>query len=235
MENPRAEKVAVVDDVRRRLSQADGVVLTEYRGLDVQAMAQLRRALRDAGGEVKIYKNTLVRLAARDLDLDLEEMLVGPTAIAFVPPAADGRPGDAAAVAKALQDFARTHEELVLKGGLLGSSRLGAHEVEALAALPAKDVLLAQLAGAFQAPMVKTAQLLQAVPARFAYAMRALIEAGGAPGAPPARPAADEGPTSDESPAVDENPTPDDNPIPDENPVTAPSDEAGTGPEPQES
>src|SRR4029077_6551336 len=101
MENPRPEKVAVVDEVKERLSGSDGAVLTEYRGLDVAAISELRRALRQAGGEYKIYKNTLVRFAARDLGLEIDELLTGPTAIAFVD-------GDAAKVAKALRDYGRT-------------------------------------------------------------------------------------------------------------------------------
>ena len=80
----RAGKVAVVDEVRERLSSTEAVLLTEYRGLDVPALAELRRALRDAGGEYKIYKNTLVRFAVQELGLDLEDLLVGPTAMAFV-------------------------------------------------------------------------------------------------------------------------------------------------------
>ena len=84
MDNPRPEKVAVVDEVRERFESAEAALLTEYRGLDVAAMAELRRALRAAGGEYKIYKNTLVRFAARDLGLEIEDLLTGPTAIAFV-------------------------------------------------------------------------------------------------------------------------------------------------------
>ena len=77
MENPRPEKVAVVTEVREKFDGADAVVLTDYRGLDVAAMSTLRRALSAAGGDFKIYKNTLVRFAARDLDLDLDELLLG--------------------------------------------------------------------------------------------------------------------------------------------------------------
>src|ERR1700704_5175688 len=113
MENPRAEKVAVVDEVRGKFSAASAAVLTEYRGLDVASISQLRRALREAGGEYKIYKNTLVRFAARDLGLEIGELRTGPTAIAFVD-------GDAAAVAKALRDSARVNPALVVKGALLG-------------------------------------------------------------------------------------------------------------------
>ena len=113
MENPRPEKVAVVDEVRAKLEAADAAVLTEYRGLNVSATAELRSALRDAGGEYKIYKNTLVRFAARDLGLEIDDLLTGPTAIAFVD-------GDPVNVAKALRDFAKTNPALVIKGGLLG-------------------------------------------------------------------------------------------------------------------
>ena len=85
MDNPRPANVAVVDEVRRRFEDADGAILTEYRGLKVKDLAGLRRSLRPSGGEYKIYKNTLVRLAARESGLeDLEPLLVGPTAIAFV-------------------------------------------------------------------------------------------------------------------------------------------------------
>src|SRR5581483_1330437 len=116
MDNPRPEKVAVVNEVKDRLQAASAAVLTEYRGLDVAAISQLRRALREAGGEYKIYKNTLVRFAARDLGLEIEDLLTGPTAIAFVD-------GDASAVAKALRDTARTNPALVVKGGV-GASRV---------------------------------------------------------------------------------------------------------------
>jgi len=176
MENPRAEKVAVVADVRERFEAADAALLTEYRGLNVKAMAELRRQLRPVGGEYKVYKNTLVRFAARELGADdLESLLVGPTAITFVS-------GDAAAAAKALRDYARTNQALVVKGGLMGGTVLSAADVIALADLPPRDVLLAQVAGAFQAPLVKLAGLLQALPRNFAYGLKALIdEKGGAP------------------------------------------------------
>src|SRR5437773_11575654 len=146
MDNPRPEKVAVVDEVREKLSSSDAAVLTEYRGLNVASISALRRSLREAGGEYKIYRNTLVRFAARDLGLEIDELLTGPTAIAFID-------GDAAAVAKALRDYARTNPALVVKGGLLGTKALSADDVRALADLPSRDVLLSLLAGAMSAPM----------------------------------------------------------------------------------
>lgn len=178
MENPRPEKVAVVDEVRERLDASNAAILTEYRGLTVKEIASLRRSLSEAGASYGIYKNTLVRFAARDLGLtELDELLTGPTAIAFID-------GDAAAVAKALRDFARTNPNLVIKGGLLGSSILSAKDTAALAELPSREVLLARIAGAFAAPMQQFAGLLQALPRNMAYGLKALIDQGGAnPGA----------------------------------------------------
>lgn len=192
MENPRPEKVAVVDEVRAKLEESSAAVLTEYRGLDVSATAELRRALRDAGGEYKIYKNTLVRIAARELGLELDDLLTGPTAIAFVT-------GDAVGVAKALQDFAKTNPALVVKGGLLGDQVMSEGDVKALADLEPREVLLAKFAGLLAAPLQQFAGLLEALPRNFAYGLQALIDQGGAPGAPADAPAA----AAEEAPAAD--------------------------------
>lgn len=182
MKDPRPEKVAVVAEVREKFTEADAVILTEYRGLDVPSIAQLRRSLREAGGEYKIYKNSLVRFAVQELGLEIEDLLIGPTAIAFVGERADGSPGDAGAVAKALKDFARTNDSLVVKGGILDDKILSVDELKRLADLPPRDVMLAQLAGAFQAPMAKFAGLLAALPRDFAYGLQALIDKqGGVP------------------------------------------------------
>lgn len=182
MENPRPEKVAVVDEVRQHFADSDAALLTEYRGLDVAALAQLRLALRDAGSDYKIYKNTLVRFAARDAGLDIEELLVGPTAIAFVRERPDGSPGDAVVVAKALRDFGRTNPALVVKGGVMGGSPLSAADAKALADVEPREVLLSRLAGGMAAPMQSFASLLAAVPRNFAYGLKALIDqSGGVP------------------------------------------------------
>lgn len=175
MENPRPEKVAVVDEVRERLAEANAALLTEYRGMTVKQISELRRALRPVGGEYKVYKNTLVRFAAREQGLDLDSQLTGPTAIAFVK-------GDAAAVAKTLRDAAKTNPNLVIKGGVLGTKVIDAAGVNALADLPSREVMLAQLAGAFQAPLTQFAGLLQALPRNFAYGLKALIDKKGGAG-----------------------------------------------------
>ena len=209
MDNPRPEKVAVVEEVRQRFSDSDAVLLTEYRGINVGDLAALRRALREAGGEYKVYKNTLVRFAARDLGLDLDEQLTGPTAIAFVP---TGSGGDPVAVAKALREFAKGNPNLVVKGGVLGEKLLSAADAKALAEVAPREELLAKLAGLMAAPMVQFAGLLQAVPRDFAYGLQALIAQGGAPGAPASPEApADEAPSdapaeevaADEAPAAE--------------------------------
>ncbi|MEC9203004.1 MAG: 50S ribosomal protein L10, partial [Actinomycetota bacterium] len=180
----RAGKVAVVDEVRERLSSTEAVVLTEYRGLDVPALAELRRALRDAGGEYKIYKNTLVRFAVQELGLDLEDLLVGPTAMAFVGEREDGTAGDPVSVARALREFAEDHADLLIKGGLLEGKRLSSEEIDTLAQIAPREVLLAHLAGAIAAPMQQFAGLLQALPQNMAYALKALIEERGGVVAP---------------------------------------------------
>jgi large subunit ribosomal protein L10 len=179
MDNPRPEKVAVVEEVRERLESTDAVLITEYRGLDVPALADLRKSLREAGGEYKIYKNTLVRLAARDLDLEIEELLSGPTALAFTGTKPDGSAGDPVTVAKALRDFGKTHEEFVIKGGMLGDERLDVEQILHLASIAPREELLANFAGLLAAPMQQFAGLLAAVPQGFAYALQALIEKSG--------------------------------------------------------
>jgi len=179
MENPRPEKIAVVDEVRERLQDSQAALLTEYRGIGVAAISTLRRSLREAGGEYKIYKNTLVRFAARELGLEIDELLTGPTAIAFVPTDSSGDP---VLVAKALKDFGRGNQALVIKGGVLGDRLLSAEDAQALADVAPLEQLLSQFAGALQAPMAQMAGLLQAPMREFASLLKALIDdRGGAP------------------------------------------------------
>jgi large subunit ribosomal protein L10 len=213
---PRPEKVAVVAEVRERFDATSAAILTEYRGLSVGQLAELRTRLRGAGGDFKVYKNTLVRFAARDLDLEIEELLTGPTAIAFVTEKPSGDPGDAVDVAKVLKDFGKEFPALVVKGGLLGDKRLSADDMRALADVEPREVLLAKLAGAMAAPMQQFAGLLQALPRNMAYGLKALIDQGGAPGAPadaaPAADAADERTTDDAPAAAEAETTTDDAP-----------------------
>jgi large subunit ribosomal protein L10 len=222
MDNPRAEKVAVVDEVRARFDDSDAAILTEYRGLKVKDLAELRRNLRKDGGEYKVYKNTLVRFATRSLGLhELDGMLEGPTAVAFVK-------GDPAAVAKTLRDYGRTNQLLVIKGGVLGDKILGADDTAALAELPSREVLLARFAGALAAPIQQMAGLLQALPRNLAYGLAALRDQraeaapadAGATAPEAAAPAAAEPEAAAEAPAADE-------------PEAAAVPEAGSEPEPE--
>jgi large subunit ribosomal protein L10 len=182
---PRPEKVAIVDEITAKLNDSVSVFVTEYRGMSVGALAKLRAPLREAGAEHKVYKNTLARLAASNAGLEsLHEYLTGPTALTFVT-------GDSVAAAKALSDASKTNPLLVIKGGMLGASPLSADDVKALASLPSREELLARLAGAFQAPLVKTAGLLQALPRNLAYGLAALIEQKSAGSPEPVEAAAD--------------------------------------------
>lgn len=172
-ERPRPEKVAVVDEVQERFESANAVLLTEYRGLSVKSQGELRRSLRSAGGDYKVYKNTLVRIAAERVGLgDLEVLLHGPTAIAFVT-------GDAVEVAKSLRDFAKTHPTLVVKGGVLGTRLIDAASASALADMPPRTQVLAEIAGLLEAPLAQFAALLAAPARDIAYALQALIDKHG--------------------------------------------------------
>ena len=201
---PRAEKVAVVEEVQEKFSTSNAVVLTEYRGLDVPALAALRRSLREAGGEYKVYKNTLARFAIEGLGLDLDDLFVGPTAIAFTGEQPDGSAGDPVALAKALKDFAKANDSLVIKGGLLDQQRLTAEEISNLAEIAPREVLLAQLAGAMAAPMQQFAAVLQALPQNMAYALQALIAEGDLGGSASADEETDAADAADEVAVADE-------------------------------
>ncbi len=179
MEEPRAEKVAVVAEVQERLAGAQAAILTEYRGMDVAQITRLRRQLREAGSEFKIYKNTLVRFAARNLDLELDELLTGPTAIAFVGTNSDGSTADPVATAKTLRAFARDVPALIVKGGVLGTRTISADDARALADMPPREQVLAQIAGLLDAPMGQFVRLLDAVPRDIVYAVQALIDKQG--------------------------------------------------------
>lgn len=166
----RPEKVAVVEEIQQKLDDADAAVLTEYRGLSVGELAELRAALRPASTEYKVFKNSLARraveAAGRD---DLVDLLEGPVAFAFVR-------GDAAAAAKAIDDFAGDHEALVVKGGLLDGKLLEPADIKALAKLPTRDVMLGTIAGAMKAPLTKAAGLFGSFPREMAQLTQALVD-----------------------------------------------------------
>jgi large subunit ribosomal protein L10 len=162
----RPDKVAAVDEIADEFRSASGAVLTDYRGLSVQQLKELRRAL-GYNATYAVVKNTLTKLAADKAGVEgVSDHLVGPTAIAFVK-------GDVVETAKSLRDFARANTALVIKGGFLEGRPIGTDEIAKLADLESRDVLLAKLAGGmkaslqqaaalFNAPLVQTARLLAA-------------------------------------------------------------------------
>ena len=167
---PRPEKVAAVADIKERIERAQAVFLAEYSGLSVRAQQDLRRGLRAQGAEFKVVKMTLTRRAAAELELEeLDELLVGPTGIAF----ADGDPVNAA---KVLKDFAANHEVFAVKGGLLGMSFLSPERVKTLAEIAPREVLLAQIAGGLKAPLTAMAGLLAALPRSAATVFQQLLD-----------------------------------------------------------
>ncbi|MCD9153975.1 50S ribosomal protein L10 [Aeromicrobium duanguangcaii] len=196
----RPDKAAAVAELADNFRESNGAVLTEYRGLNVKQLHDLRRALGDAASYA-VAKNTLTKIAARDAGIELDEsLLTGPTAIAFI----TGDPVDAA---KGLRDFAKANPALVLKGGFLDGKTLSADEINTLADLESREVLLAMLAGGLKANLAKAAGLFNAPLSQAVRTMAALqakaeadpsVLAAGAPAAETAEQApADEAPAAE--------------------------------------
>ena len=179
----RPDKVEAVDEIANRFRGATASVVTEYRGLSVAQLGQLRRALGE-NANFRVAKNTLVKRAAADAGVDgLDALLTGPTAIAFV----TGEPVDAA---KAIKDFAKANQGLVIKGGYMDGRALTTGEIEKLADLESRDVLLAKLAGAMKGSLSKAAALFAAPASQVARLAQALADKKAAEGGETA-PAAD--------------------------------------------
>lgn len=163
------EKTAAVKEIADSFTASNAVVLTEYRGLSVAKLTQLRRAL-GADTTYTVVKNTLTKIAAKDAGLELDdELLTGPTAIAFIR-------GDAAAAAKGLKEFTKDNPLLVIKGGVLEGKALTADEVRKIADLESREALLAKLAGALKALPTRAAGLFQAPLTQMARLAKALEE-----------------------------------------------------------
>ncbi|WP_461613816.1 50S ribosomal protein L10 [Clostridium sp. Marseille-QA1073] len=153
----RMLKEAKVAEIKEKLEKAQGVILSEYQGLTVEQDTELRKKLRETGVEYKVYKNTLVALAAKELGVEgLEQYLQGPVSIAF-------GYEDPTAPARVLNDFAKTNKKLQLKAGLVQGEIFDENKVKELASIPPKEVLLAKLLGSFKAPVSNLAYLLSAI------------------------------------------------------------------------
>jgi large subunit ribosomal protein L10 len=197
---PTTEKVDTVAAIAQRFTSSNAALITEYRGLTVKQISDLRRAL---GRETTyaVVKNTLTKRAAADAGVAIDDaLLTGPTAIAFVG-------GDAVVAAKGLRDFARANPVLVIKGGLLDGKALTAAEVARIADLESREVLLAKLAGTLKALPTRAAGLFQAPLAQVARLAKALEEQK-ATDAPAAAAAAPDPPPAPSAPAAEEPETP---------------------------
>ncbi len=173
----RPDKVAAVADVKDRFESSAALLLTNYRGLSVGELAELRGELRKANATYRVSKNTLIRRAMHDAGVEgLDEMLVGPTALVFCAE-------DPVGPAKALRDFLKDHPELEFKGGLLDGDVLDAEAALKLADLESREDLLARLAGLMHGALANTARLLAALPQKQAQLIQALIDDGGHAGA----------------------------------------------------
>ncbi|GAA2119187.1 50S ribosomal protein L10 [Actinomadura alba] len=190
----RAEKAAAVAELTTEFESSNGAVLTEYRGLTVAQLSELRRNLGD-NAKFAVVKNTLTKIAARDAGVEgqLAELLQGPSAIAFVK-------GDVVEAAKGLRDFAKANPLLVIKGGVVDGKAMSPEQITKLADLESREVLLAKLAGAMKASMANAAATFNALPtqmAQLAEALRAKREEAGETSEAPA----DAAPVAAEAPA----------------------------------
>ncbi|MFZ9309005.1 MAG: 50S ribosomal protein L10 [Candidatus Nanopelagicales bacterium] len=169
----RTDKAAVLENLEAGFRESNAALLTEYRGLTVAQLKQLRRTL--AGqAEYAVVKNTLTKIAAKRAGVEgLDDLLEGPSAIAFVQ-------GDAIAVAKSLKAFSKEFPLLVIKGGIYDGKVLTADDIKKLADLESREVLLAKLAGAMQASLAKAAALFQAPLSKTARTVEALRSAAAA-------------------------------------------------------
>ena len=179
-----AEKVAAVAELTERFQTSNGAVLANYRGLTVAQLAELRRAL-NGHANFAVVKNTLTKIAASEAGVadQLGDLLTGPSAIAFVK-------GDVVEAAKGLREFARANPALEVKGGIIDGKSMTPAEIDRLADLESRDVLLAMLAGAMKASMARTAAAMAALPTQMAR-LAAALEAKRAAGAPAEAPAAE--------------------------------------------
>jgi large subunit ribosomal protein L10 len=165
----KADKVTAVAEIAEQFRESSATLVTEYRGLTVSDLAKLRRSL-GGSANYSVAKNTLIKRAASDAGIEgLDELFVGPTAIAFVK-------GEAVDAAKAIKNFAKNNKSLVIKGGYMDGHPLTVAEVERIADLESREVLLAQLAGAMKANLAKAAGLFNAPASQVARLAAALQE-----------------------------------------------------------
>lgn len=167
---PSVQNTERLEVIKHDLEDIQAVWVVDYRGLTVKESEELRNSIREAGATMKVHKNTLVRLALKEMDMpSLDEILSGPSAFVFAA-------GDPIASAKALKDFAKKNENLVIKGGIMDGAFVDAEAVEKIAALPSREELIAKLLGSLQNPMVKTVRVLNGPMEAFARCVSQIAE-----------------------------------------------------------
>ncbi|MBA3691379.1 MAG: 50S ribosomal protein L10 [Actinobacteria bacterium] len=167
---PNAEKVERVADIKERIGASDAILLTDYRGLTVSDLSELRRSLSEGGASFAVVKNTLMRRAAEDSAMtEMGSLLQGPTAVAFVQ-------GDAVAAAKKVVEAIKRYPALVLKGGFMDGRMLSAADATALADLESREVMLSKIAGLMKGEMSRAASLFQAAQSTFLSLLTAYRE-----------------------------------------------------------
>ena len=167
---PNAQNQEMLANIKADLEASGAVWVVDYRGLTVKEIQQLRRNIREADGQMKVYKNTLMRIALEQSELPtLDDMLEGPSAFVF---AGD----DVAAAAKAVKNFAKDNQNLEIKGGLMEGKAVSAAEVEAIASLPSREELIAQIAGAISGVARGLATTINGVPRGLAQVVKAVAD-----------------------------------------------------------
>ncbi len=168
---PNPEKATIIEEVKEKISSARLAILTDFQGMSVAEMTELRRLLRDADVDYKVYKNTLTRIAAEQLGInEIEKYLVGPTALAF------GKSDNLVTPAKIIKDFSAKHQHLKIKAGILNKKVISPEDVSSLTNIPPKEILIAMVLGGLQAPVSKLLSVLQAPMREFIGVLRSLAE-----------------------------------------------------------
>ena len=170
---PKPENIATVEEIKGKLDSAQVAVLTEFQGLNVAEITELRKLFREAAVDYKVYKNTLTSLAASQLGVvGVDEYLVGTTALAT-------SKDDPVAPAKIVKEFSAKHDNLKVKAGILNKQVISSDDVIALAAVPPRDILLGMLLGAMQAPISGLLSVLQGPIRSLAFVLKSLAEQRG--------------------------------------------------------
>lgn len=167
---PSVKNTEALEQIKADLADVQAVWVVDYRGLTVKESQELRRNIREADAVMKVYKNTLMQIALKEADMpDMDQVLSGPSAFVF----ADGDP---VASAKALRDFAKDNEKLVIKGGIMDGAFVDAEAVEKIASLPSREELIAKLLGSLQNPMSQIVRVLNGPAEALARAIGAIAD-----------------------------------------------------------